>query len=70
ASAVFRCGEGWCAFVVEDGRARRREVELGQRNALQAQVLKGLAEGESVVRYPANDLDDGARVQAGVSSPR
>lgn len=70
ASAVFRCGEGWCAFVVEDGRARRREVELGQRNALQAQVLKGLGEGEHVVRYPSNDLDDGARVQAGVSSPR
>lgn len=62
ASAVFRCGEGWCAFAVQGGKARRLALELGQRNAMEVQVLGGLAEGDSVVRHPGNDLEDGARI--------
>ena len=64
ASAVFRCADAWCAFVVDGGRARRRTVDIGQRNASQVQVLGGLGEGQAVVRHPGNDLEDGARVVA------
>ena len=62
ASALFRCGEAWCAFIVENGRAKRRVVKLGQRNAQEAEVLEGLAPGETVIRHPANEVEDGTRI--------
>ncbi len=64
ASAAFRCDQGWCVFVVEDGRARRRAVRIGQRNELEVQLLDAVAEGDALVRHPGNDLADGARVVA------
>jgi HlyD family secretion protein len=64
ASALFRCAEAWCAFAVENGRARQRIVKIGYRNAQEAEVLEGLAVGETVIRHPANQIDDGVRVKA------
>jgi len=64
ASALFRRGDGWAVFVVEDGRARVRPVEIGQRNPFEAEVLKGLEAGARVVMYPGNELEDGRRVRA------
>jgi HlyD family secretion protein len=61
-SALFRQGEAWAVFVVEGGRARLRMVEPGQRGAQEAEIRSGLREGETVVRHPANELKDGARV--------
>ena len=62
ASALFRCGEEWCAFVVEKGVAKRRVVKIGQRNAQEAEVLAGLVPGDTVIRHPANQIADGVRV--------
>lgn len=64
ASALFRCGETWCAFVVENGKAKRRAVKIGHRNAQEAEVLEGLVPGETVIRHPANQIDEGVRVKA------
>jgi HlyD family secretion protein len=61
-SALFRRGERWSVFVVEGARAHLREVELGHRGALEAEVTQGLREGETVVRHPSNELADGRRV--------
>lgn len=63
ASALFRCAEGWCAFVVENGRAKRRVVKVGHSNAQEAEVLEGLKPGETVIRHPANQIEEGARVK-------
>ena len=63
ASALFRCATGWCVFVIEDGRARRRSIEVGRRNLVEAEVSGGLAAGQRVIRYPANEIDDGTRVR-------
>jgi len=65
ASALFRCADAWCAFVVERGQAKRRVVKIGHRNAQEAEVLEGLVPGETVIRHPSNQIDDGARVKAG-----
>ena len=62
-SALFRQGQDWSVFAVEGGRAKRREVEIGQRNESEAQVLRGLAEGEEVILHPSNQLGDSARVR-------
>ncbi|HJV52396.1 MAG TPA: efflux RND transporter periplasmic adaptor subunit [Noviherbaspirillum sp.] len=64
ASSLFRVGEEWHVFVVENGRAKERAVKVGQRNQDEAQILSGLAPGAQVIRYPSNQLSDGARVAA------
>ncbi|MBS2027600.1 MAG: efflux RND transporter periplasmic adaptor subunit [Deltaproteobacteria bacterium] len=64
ASAIFRTGQGWSAFVVERGHARQRAVEVGHRNPLAVQVMAGLMEGDAVVLHPAESVRDGAAVEA------
>ena len=63
AGALFRHGEGWAVFVVEDDRAVRREVSIGHRSAEAAQVINGLTSGERVILHPSNRVDDGTRVR-------
>ena len=48
--AVLAEGGSTYVFIVADGRAERREVRLGQREAGTVEVLDGLAAGELVVR--------------------
>jgi HlyD family secretion protein len=64
-SALFRSGQRWNAFVVENGLAKRREVETGHRADFEVEVLNGLQEGESVIAHPSNLVSDGVRVSAG-----
>jgi RND family efflux transporter MFP subunit len=49
-------------FVVEDGRAQRREVATGIRGTTEVEVAEGLTEGEMVVVPVQDGLVDGARV--------
>ncbi len=63
ASALFRSSGGWAAFVLEGGIATERPVSVGRANGVSAQVLDGLAEGETVVLYPPPGLTDGAAIQ-------
>jgi HlyD family secretion protein len=64
ASAVFRSEEAWAAFVVEDGSAVLREVEIGETNGLQTEVVSGLEEGDMVIAYPSDSVRDGVAVKA------
>ena len=59
---LFRRGEGWGVFVVEDGVARLQDVELGQRNEIEGQILKGLTEGQVLVMHPPDTLTSGTKV--------
>ncbi len=63
AGALFRQGGDWAAFVVEDGRARRRRVKAGRAGAQEVQVLEGLQPGETVILHPGNRIRDGQRVK-------
>ena len=60
--ALFRRGDQWAVFVVQDGVARMQTVQIGQRNSLQAQVLDGLQEGDQVILHPSDKVRDGVRV--------
>jgi HlyD family secretion protein len=62
-SALFRCGPAWCVFVVVDGRAQRRRVDIGHRNDIAAEVERGLEAGDTVIVHPSTKLTDGARVE-------
>ena len=61
-SSLYRQGNGWAVFVAEDGRAHIRTIELGRRGSLNAEVLKGLQQGATVVLHPPDTLSDDARV--------
>jgi HlyD family secretion protein len=61
--ALFRRGDAWASFLVNGDRAALETVMLGQRNATEAQVTKGLSAGQTVVLHPPDTLMDGARVK-------
>ena len=63
ASALFRHEGQWSLFVVEHGRARRRQVEPGHRGQLEVEILRGVLAGDQVIRHPSNDVEDGRRVR-------
>lgn len=61
-SSLFRRGESWALFVVENGEAHIREVEVGQRTSFDAEIKSGLEAGTEVIVHPANQIADGTRV--------
>lgn len=62
-SSLFRDGNQWAVYVVEDDEAQLRHVEVGQRNGLEAQILSGVTEGEVIILYPDDDVKDGSSVR-------
>jgi HlyD family secretion protein len=62
ASALFRSGAAWELFVVEGGRARQRTVQVGHRNEDAVEIVEGLEEGDRVILFPPESIEDGASV--------
>jgi HlyD family secretion protein len=60
--ALFRRGNDWASFLIDGEQVRMQPVELGQRNDVDAQVLKGLSPQQTVVLHPPDTLTDGTRV--------
>lgn len=63
AAALFREGEGWAAYALVDGRARKRALRVGPQNGLEAVVLGGLQEGERLILHPGDEIREGVRVR-------
>lgn len=61
-SALFRENGNWAVFVVQDGVAVLTPVVPGQNNGLDAQILEGLQDGQTVILYPSAGLTNGAKV--------
>jgi HlyD family secretion protein len=64
-SALFREGDGWAVYAVEERRARLRRVQRGREAGLQVEIRDGLPAGALVVTHPDDDLADGMRVDVG-----
>lgn len=62
-SALYRCGESWCVFVVEDGQAQPREINIDHRSTMAAVVTEGLRDGEQVVLHPSEEFEPGRQVK-------
>lgn len=60
--SLFRQGESWAVFAVEEGFVRVQQVIVGERNGVYAQVRDGLTSGDVVVLYPPDTLSEGSRV--------
>ncbi|HEY5954337.1 MAG TPA: HlyD family efflux transporter periplasmic adaptor subunit [Terrimicrobiaceae bacterium] len=63
-AALFRHGNNWATFVVDHGRAKRTILEIDHNNGETAEVKSGLAEGQMVILYPADSIEDGVAVKA------
>lgn len=63
-SALFRDKGKWAVFVVENGRARLVPVTIGRMNNEQAELLRGLKKGATVILHPSEKISDDARVKA------
>lgn len=62
--ALFRRGNDWMVFVVQDNRARLTKVEIVHNNGLAAEVASGLSEGQTVILHPPDTVRDGTAVRA------
>jgi HlyD family secretion protein len=60
--ALFPHGPGKAVFVVEDGQAVMRPVEVGRSNGIETQVVSGVREGEQVILHPSDKIKAGAAV--------
>ena len=63
ASGLFRSGKEWAVFVEDNGTARQRMLEVGQRNGLTAEVISGLREKERVVAHPDDSIKNGTSIR-------
>lgn len=63
ASALFRQGDGWSVFTIDQGKAQRKAVQVGHRNGLAAEVLSGLSGNERVITHPDSSVTDGKQVE-------
>lgn len=61
--ALFRRGEGWAVFVIDNGVAKIRDVKAGKTSGREFQILEGLKEGETVIIYPSGKVKEGAKVR-------
>ena len=63
-SSLLRHEADWAVYAVENDRAVRRIVQIGQRNGLEAEVIAGLHEGERIIAYPSDSVAEGVKVVA------
>ncbi len=60
--ALFRRGNEWMTFVVENGKARLTRVEIAHSNGLYAEVTSGLTDGQEVILHPPDTVKNDASV--------
>jgi HlyD family secretion protein len=60
--ALFRRGGDWMTFVVHNGKARQRKVDIAHNNGITAEVRSSLTEGDTVILYPPETIRDAASV--------
>lgn len=68
--ALVRQNGGWAVFRIVEGRARLTPIEVGALTDREAEVRRGLSEGDRVVVFPSDKVADGVRVRvrpAGIS---
>ncbi|MGB8896259.1 MAG: HlyD family efflux transporter periplasmic adaptor subunit [Pseudolabrys sp.] len=61
-AALFRQGEQWAVYLVNNGRAQVTEVTIGHRNNRIAEVVSGLSAGGRVVLHPSDRISSGVAV--------
>jgi HlyD family secretion protein len=63
-AALFRNTRGWATFLIENGKAREIDIQIGARNDRMVEILSGLEADDLVIVHPGDDVSDGVRVSA------
>lgn len=63
-ASVLRDGQRRYVFVLEDGRARRRDVQVGLAGLTEVEIVVGLKEKDTVILPGSASLSEGLRVRA------
>ena len=64
AGALFRSGDDWAVYRIEDERAKLVTIEVGHNSGDAAEVLSGLVLEDKVILHPGDHVTDGTRVTA------
>lgn len=62
-AALFREGESWTVFKVVKGKAQKTNVKIEARSGKFSLLTEGLQEGDEVVLYPTEEIQNGKRVK-------
>jgi HlyD family secretion protein len=62
-SALFQRNGSWSVFIVQNGRAVLRPVNIGHRASALVEITGGLNVGEQVILFPSDKVDAGTRVR-------
>ena len=60
--ALFRKGDVWAVFLLGNGRAHAKVVQIGHRNTRTAEVISGLSIGDEIVLHPSDRITEGVRL--------
>jgi HlyD family secretion protein len=63
-SAIFRSGENWAVFKVQNGMARQCQIQIGHRGEFEIEVQAALNPGDIVITHPSADVKEATRVRA------
>jgi HlyD family secretion protein len=66
--SLFRQGDEWAVFTVQNGRPHTTTVQVGHRNQRVAEVLAGLSKGDQIVLHPSDRIADGVRIMQRASN--
>jgi HlyD family secretion protein len=61
--AVFRRGDQHAVFAIRNGRATFQPVSIGRTSGTETEITNGLREGDDVIIYPGDRINDGDRVK-------
>jgi len=61
--AVFRQGRAWACYVLDNGSARLRSIEVGHRGETSIEIRSGLQARDVVIVHPGDRVQDGVRVE-------
>ena len=64
-AAVLRDGERRYVYLLENGRARRREVQVGLSGLTDVEIASGISEKDAVILPGSTTLSEGLRVRSG-----
>ncbi len=63
-AALFREAGSWTVFTVKNGIARKTRITIGHNNGETAELIDGLAAGDTVVLHPSERISDGTTVES------
>lgn len=63
-TAIVEDGEKAFVWVVEEARARRKEVVVGASSLDDSQILEGINEGETIITLPPAKIEEGDKIKS------